>query len=87
MHEDVAAKDKGVRVYLRDDATAGGANVGKKTVGFGVFAKRLEIEIVERGALRFVERRTGTGYMLKVRGGSFGIPWSFMSRTYGGKSA
>jgi len=75
VHEDVAAKDKGMRVYLRYDAAAGGTDVGEHTVGFGVVAERLEVEVVDGWGLGFVEGRPGAIDVLDVRGGSFCVPW------------
>ena len=66
MHEDVAAKDKGVRVYLRYDAAASCANVGEDAMGFSVVAEGLEVEVVDGWGLRFVEGGAGAVYVLDV---------------------
>jgi hypothetical protein len=66
MHEDVAAEDEGVRVYLCHDAAAAGTDVGKNAVCLGVVAKRLEVEVIDRWAGGFVESRSRACYALNV---------------------
>lgn len=39
VHEDMAAEDERVGVYLRNDAAAAGADVGEDALCFGVLAK------------------------------------------------
>lgn len=38
VHEDVAAEDEGMRVYLCDDASAAGPDMGEDTLCLGVVA-------------------------------------------------
>jgi hypothetical protein len=66
VHEDVAAEDEGVRVYLCHDAAAACADVGKDAVCFGVFAERLEVEVIDGWAGGFVESRSRARYALNV---------------------
>ena len=55
VHEDVAAEDEGVGVYLGDGAAAAGADVCEEAVGFGVFAEGAEVEVVDGRGLGLVE--------------------------------
>jgi hypothetical protein len=55
VHEDVAAKDEGMRIYLCDDASAAGTNVCEDALGLCVFAQRFEVEVVDGGTLRLVQ--------------------------------
>jgi hypothetical protein len=55
VHEYVAAEDERVRVDLCDYTTAAGTDMGKDALSFGVFAKRLEVEVIDGRGLRFVE--------------------------------
>lgn len=50
----MAAEDEGVAVDLSDDAAAASTDVSKDTFGFGVFAERFEVEVVDRWGLGFV---------------------------------
>ena len=43
-------------------------------MSFGVFAERLEVEVVEGRGLRFVEGWAKTGYVVNVRSGGGGVP-------------
>jgi hypothetical protein len=56
VHEDVAAEDEGVAVYLRYDGPARGAYVREDALRFCVVAERFEVEVVDGWGLRLVER-------------------------------
>ena len=73
VHEDVASKDKGMRVHLSHDAARCGADVGEQTIGFSVTAEIAEIEIADRRRLRLVQSRSLTLDALDVAFGSAGI--------------
>lgn len=62
----MTAKDERVRIYLGDNAATAGADVGEDAIRFGVGAERVEIEIVDRWALGFIERGTTSLDMLHV---------------------
>lgn len=62
----MTTEDEGVRIDLSDDAAATGSNMGKNAVSFGVFTQGLEVEIIDRRTLRFVECRPRASDVLNV---------------------
>jgi hypothetical protein len=54
VHEDVSAENEGVRVHLRDDATAARAYVGENALRLSVFAQGFKVEVVDGRALGLV---------------------------------
>ena len=74
VHEDVAAKNKRMRVYWCHSTAARGTDVGEDTLRLGVLAEGLEVEIVDGRGLRLVEGWSGSIDMLDVRRSSIGVP-------------
>ena len=66
MHEDVTAEDEGVGVDLGDDTATACSDVSKDAVSFGIVAKRLEVEVINRWALGLVKRWSRSGDVLNV---------------------
>ena len=74
VHEDVAAKDKGVAVHLCDDAATRSTDMGKEAIRLGVDAETSEVEIVNGRGLGLVESGPGTSGVLFVVGSCIGVP-------------
>jgi hypothetical protein len=72
----MAAKHERVRVDLCNYAATACANVCEDAMGFSVRAKRLEVEVIDRRALRLVECWAGPSNVLNVGGRGLGIPLS-----------
>lgn len=66
VHEDVTAENKRVGIDLSHDAAAACANMSKDAMRLGVFAQRLEVEIVDGWTLRLVKCWTRANYALNV---------------------
>lgn len=66
VHEDMAAEDEGMRVHLRDNASAACPDMGKDAVRFRVVTERFEVEVVDRWALGLVECWSRAGDVLNV---------------------
>ena len=74
VHEDVAAEDEGVAVYLRYDGAACRADVSEDALRFRVVAQRLEVEVVDGWRLGLVERGAGARDVLNVGRACCGVP-------------